>query len=118
ASIREYGSQAIAPYTDVPPDLLGYRPAISAYVADCTIPKVTERVHTSQETAPTVAEMSAIESRTSAGTPLAIQTAPFQETWRCRPSTSSTPTVETEFLLLSVITTSRLRQTPSDVDSC
>ena len=27
---REYGIQAIAPYTDAPPDLWGYMPEISA----------------------------------------------------------------------------------------
>src|SRR5687768_10866882 len=47
-------------------------------------PMHMETIHTAKATLPTVPAMPPIENRTSAGTPLATQNAPFQSIVRCR----------------------------------
>src|ERR1700758_1315845 len=80
-----YRTQAIAPYTAVPPALLGKSPAISAKVIDWMKPSPIETIHTTHEGRPTVAATAPMENSTSGGTPLATQKAPVQSMPRSRP---------------------------------
>src|SRR3954468_5755175 len=91
----EYGAQAIAPKTEVPPDFCGNSPAISAKTKLCISASTTDTVHTSGETAPTPAAIDPMEKSTSAGTPLAIQNPPVQPIERFIPPTSGSAFVAT-----------------------
>src|SRR5262245_3156687 len=86
-----YRTQAVAPCTAVPPDLLGWSPAISAYKNSSMKPRMTETVQTKGEIVPTIAEIAPRLNITRAGEPAAMKTTCNQFTsrrWRGSSKTS------------------------------